>query len=292
MKQIGFLVFIGLFVLTMGCSNQKSKSRNETASAPVLKSVQIQGAVGILQAEIQIPALKPNESCPMVILMHGVMSSKEDPLMRSLADSLQNKGIASIRFDFDGHGESEGEFINMTVPKEVEDAHAVFDYCRHLNFVTSISALGHSQGGVVTSLLGGELRDSIKSIVLMAPAAVLADQARQGNTLGSQYDPNNIPEYIDVFNHKIGRAYIASAQKLKIYETAANYSGPVCIIHGKADQIVPYSYSEKYDEVYNNSVLHLLEGETHLFDKNQELAVKIAVDFLEEQLQNKQNKEN
>lgn len=283
MKRVIFLAFTCFMVIAIGCSNQKTNTQNEPAASPVSKSVQIQGAVGNLEAELQIPALKSNEKCPLVILMHGVMSSKEDPLMRSLADSLQNRGIASIRFDFNGHGESEGEFVNMTVPLEVEDAHAVFSYCRNLDFATDISALGHSQGGVVTSLLGGELKDSLKSIVLMAPAAVLADEARNGNTLGVQYDPNNIPEYIEVFNHKIGKAYITSAQKLKIYEKAASYKGPVCIIHGKADQIVPYSYGEKYDEIYNNSTLHLLDGENHMFNQNQRLAVKLAVGFLVKQ---------
>ncbi len=280
MKRVKFLALICIIALAMGCSNQKSNTQNEQAAAPVLKSVQIQGAVGNLEAELQIPALKPNEKCPLVIIMHGVFSNKEFQVLTEIADSLQSKGIASIRFDFNGHGESDGEFINMTVPSEVEDAKAVFNYCKTLDFVSDISLLGHSQGGVVTSLAAGELKDAVKSVVLLAPAAVMEDQVNAGMMMGITFDPENIPEYITVYNHKVGREYLATIKTLNIYEKASAYHGPVCIIHGKADRVVPYSYGEKYDEIYSNSTLHLMEGETHMFNKNQSQAAATAVDFL------------
>ncbi len=274
------LILLFFISISMGCSNQKSTIQNEPANDPVLKSVQIQGAVGNLEAALQIPALKPNERCPLVIIMHGVFSSKEFPVLTEIADSLQSKGVASIRFDFNGHGESDGEFIDMTVPSEVEDAKAVFNYCKTLDFVSDISLLGHSQGGVVTSLAAGELKNAVKSVVLLAPAAVMEDQVNAGMMMGITFDPENIPEYITVYNHKVGREYLATIQTLNIYERASAYKGPVCIIHGKADQVVPYSYSKKYDEIYNKSALHLMEGETHMFNKNQSVAVSTAVDFL------------
>lgn len=283
MKEVIFLAFTCFMVVAMGCSNQKSKAENEPAAAPVTKSVQIQGAVGNLAAELQIPALKPNEKCLLVILMHGFMSSKDDQMIVQIANQLQEKGMASIRFDFNGHGSSDGKFVDMTVPLEVDDALSVFHYCQTLDFVSDIALLGHSQGGVVASLAGGELKDSVKSIVLMAPAAVLVDDSKKGSVMGTTFDPENVPESVDIFGHQLGRAYILSAQQLNIYDKADDYKGPVCIIHGKADQVVPYSYGEKYDEVYDNSTLHLLDGENHMFNQNQSLSTKIAVDFLVEQ---------
>nr|WP_319271323.1 alpha/beta fold hydrolase [uncultured Draconibacterium sp.] len=283
MKRVVFLAFIGFMAIAMGCSNQKGNAQNEPAAAPATKEVQIQGAVGNLVAELQIPALKQNEKCPLVIIMHGVFSNREFPVLTEIADSLQSKGIASIRFDFNGHGESDGEFIDMTVPSEVKDAKAVFEYCKTLDFVSDISMLGHSQGGVVTSLAAGELKDAVKSVVLLAPAAVMEDQVSSGMMMGVTFDPENIPESINVFNHQVGREYLATILSLNIYARAAEYKGPVCLIQGKADQVVPYKYAEKYDEIYDNSTLHLLDGENHMFNQNQSLDAKIAVDFLVEQ---------
>ncbi len=268
---------VSLFVVA--CNNSNGKQTGET-SAATSKNIEINGSVGKLKAVLQTPALKSGEKCPMVILMHGVFSNKEFPIISKVANELQQKGIASIRFDFNGHGESDGKFSDMTVPLEVKDALAVFEYCKTLDFVSNISLLGHSQGGVVTSLVGGELNDQIKSVVLLAPAAVMEDQTNAGMMMGITFDPNNIPDSITVFNHIVGKEYLSTCQKLNIYERAQNYKGAVCLIHGKADQVVPYSYSEKYDSVYVNSELHLIEDEGHLFDHKIQEATKIAVDFL------------
>ena len=201
-------------------------------------------------------------------------------LLKNLASDLSEKGIATIRFDFNGHGQSDGEFIDMTVPLEVEDALAVFRYAQTLDFVSDISLLGHSQGGVVASLTAGELKSSVKSLVLMAPAAVLVNDSQKGNIMGNSFDPVNVPEYVNVFGHKVGRSYILSAQALNIYDKADDFEGQVCIIHGTSDQVVPYAYSEKYDSVYQNSELHLIDNENHMFSRSMRKSTDIAIHFL------------
>ncbi len=220
------------------------------------------------------------EKGPVVIIMHGLMSSSEEPLIRTMAEKLNNKGIATVRFDFDGHGKSGGEFIDMTVPKEIEDAKMMIDFVEKTGKFSSISLVGHSQGGVVTSMVAGELNDRIDRIVLFAPAAVIYDEANSGTTLFTKYDPLNVPEYITTFDHKIGRQWILEAQKLSIYPTAEKFTGPVSIIHGIPDELVPYSYSQKYHQIYKNSELHLLDGIDHSFSQDIDGVTDIALKFL------------
>ena len=93
--------------------------------------------------------------CPMVILMHGIFSSKDYGPMPQLARGLAEVGIASIRFDFDGHGRSEGRKQDMTIEKELADARAVWDYLQGLSYVNGVGLLGHSQGGVIASMAAG-----------------------------------------------------------------------------------------------------------------------------------------
>ena len=218
---------------------------------------------------------------PIVIILHGLMSSSEEPLIKTMAEKLNNAGVATLRFDFNGHGKSEGEFIKMTVPKEIADAKMLIDYVEGLDRFSSISLVGHSQGGVVTSMVAGELGDDkIDRIGLFAPAAVIYDEANNGTTLFTKYDPNNVPEYITTFDHNIGREWILESQKLKIYETAKKFQGAVCIIHGITDELVPYKYSEKYDEIYLNSTLHLLDGIDHSFSQDIDGTTTIALEFL------------
>lgn len=263
-----------------------------TSFSMLAEMIWIQGSLGRLAANILVPKLKKGEKCPMVILMHGFTGNMESPLLIQIGEKLLESKIASIRFDFNGHGQSEGEFINMTVLNEIEDARKVFEYVAALDYVSDICFLGHSQGGVVSSMLSGDLKSKVKCVVLMAAAAVLKDDALNGTIMGIKYDPKNIPEYIEVHGNKVGRAYFQTAQTLPIYEKSLEYEGPVCIIHGKNDSVVPYSYSERYHSGYHDSELHLLDEEDHSFGHNMDLSAYIAYNYIVYKISSKEPTNN
>lgn len=255
-----------------------------SAHAQSVERLNIEGAVGKLSAVLHMPAFKKGEKCPLAILCHGFTGSKEAELLTTLADSLQAAGIASIRFDFNGHGESEGDFVRMTVPNEVEDAKCVYRYVANLPDVdvAKIALVGHSQGGVVTGMAAGDLGSGrVAAIVLLAPAAVLRDDAIRGNTMGVTYDPLSPPSYVTMPDgHHLGREYILTAFRLPIYETSAKYHGPACMIHGTGDRIAPYTYSEHYRDIWPGSALHLIEAADHGFSGQIANVVHIASNFL------------
>lgn len=247
------------------------------------EKITIQGSVGKLSAVLQTPdGLAEGEKCPVVILMHGFMGNKDGMLEKLTGDKLAQNGIASIKFDFNGHGESEGPFSGMTVPNEIEDAKLVYEYVKSLPFAGSVAMTGHSQGGVVASMTAGDLGvDNIKCVVLLAPAAVLRDDAIRGSTMGARYNPLDPPEFVQLFGDmKLGREYIKTAFSLPIYETAQKYTGPACIIHGTGDQVVPYTYGERYHSIWPGSELHILHSADHMFSKDMQKAVDLTVDFL------------
>ena len=254
------------------------------------ESLFIDGDHGRLKAIIQKPELQPGEKCPMVVFCHGFSGRKEGPLFELVADTLQAHGIASIRFDFNGHGESEGEFVDMTVPNEIEDAKKVVEYVSNLSYVSSLAIAGHSQGGVVASMLAGKLseelgRPAFKAVALMAPAAVLRDDAIRGSTMGKQYDPFNPGEYVELWGGlKLGAEFIRTAFSLPIYETAAKYQGSALIIHGNADRVVPYTYGERFHEIWPNSELVIQEYYDHGFTQNMYRTTDIVSEYLIRQL--------
>lgn len=92
--------------------------------------------------------------------------------------------------------------------------------------MTSIALAGHSQGGVVASMTAGELgTQKVKALVLMAPAAVLREDAIRGQIFGVHYDPLNPPEIIDVRDHKVGAAYVKTAQTCRFTKRRPNTRG-------------------------------------------------------------------
>ena len=254
------------------------------------ESLFIDGDHGRLKAIIQKPELQPGEKCPMVVFCHGFSGRKEGPLFELVADTLQAHGIASIRFDFNGHGESEGEFVDMNVPNEIEDAKKVVEYVSSLSYVSDLAIVGHSQGGVVASMLAGQLSEELgkpafKAVALMAPAAVLRDDAIRGNTMGKQYDPFNPGEYVELWGGlKLGADYIRTAFSLPIYETAAKYQGSALVIHGNADRVVPYTYGERFHQIWPNSELVIQEYYDHGFTQNMYRTTDIVSEYLIRQL--------
>lgn len=243
----------------------------------------VNGPLGGIATTITIPnGFDPiNEKCPMAILMHGFMAQKRWKPISSIAKSLAESGIASISFDFEAHGQSEGKFIEMTLSNEISDARAILEYTRSLPYVSRIYFVGHSQGGVVAGMLAGQLAElgcPPDAMVLLAPAAVLKDDAIKGQCMNARYDASNPPEYVNVMFHKLGRKFILEAQNMPIYETSAKYSGPVCIIHGSNDKIVPLSYSDHYHRIYTNSEYHIIEKESHMLTGPE--ITRITISFL------------
>ena len=229
----------------------------------------LDGSKGKLYTVIQRPDTTPGTPVSLVIMCHGFGGDCDYNLYDAAADDLLNNGIAVLRFDFNGHGRSEGQFKDMTVSNEIQDLESVISWAMRQPWVKDISLVGHSQGGVVVSMTAGELGDgTIRNLVLLAPAAVLRDDALRGNTMGAIYDPWNLSgDYVQLpfGDVKLGRKFIEEAVKLPIYETALRYNGPVLIVHGTHDRVVPYTYGERYHQGYANSSMRLIPGDDHVF---------------------------
>lgn len=253
------------------------------------RDYEIKGPEGGIAFRLTLPeGFDPGtERCPMVLLMHGIFASKDFIPMPSFARGLAKAGIASIRFDFDGHGGSEGRMQDMTVEKEIADAMAVWEYVKSLPYVSKTGILGHSQGGVVAAMTAGILAagdDAPDAMVLVAPGSVIKDACRNGKFFNAEFDPTDPPEYIRCFGAmKLGRDYLVSTQDLDIYGTAADYHGPVLLLHGDRDGIVPMWCSEKFREVYGErSELIVVEGENHTITNRRGEVVALGVGFFRE----------
>ena len=183
----------------------------------------------------------------------------------------------------------------MTVPNEIDDLLNVIAYVRQLSVTKNISLLGHSQGGVVTSMVAGDCGyPQIECEVLLSAASVLRDDALRGITHGGHFDPWHLdkPTYEVSGGHSIGRPYIQTAMTLPIYETTSKYAGPALIINGMADVVVPYTYAERYHDVLKESEIILIPGENHTYNYSPDYVVGIVVEWLMAKLNNNRTVSN
>lgn len=224
------------------------------------------------------------ENKKVVILFHGFQGDRgyqKGKLLYDLAEKLSAAGIPNLRFDFAGCGESQGSFADMTVLSELLDGMKIIDFARSQMHAEEISLVGHSQGGVVASMLAGYYRDVINKLVLLAPAATLKDDALKGECQGTEYDPNHIPLEVLVHGQTVGGQYFRTAQLLPIYETAQHFTNPALLIHGLDGQVVSPEASRKYNVILPQSELHLLPGEDHMLEgKKLPETLQLVTDFL------------
>jgi alpha/beta superfamily hydrolase len=213
-----------------------------------------------------------NSRVPIVIIFHGFCGNKMGPhfIFVKLSRLLERAGIASIRFDFAGSGDSDGDFRDMTMGTELEDANHILDYVKSLEFVDKekIGVLGLSMGGAIASMLAGDRKDDISTMCLWAPAGNMDEVILSEHYISNNYEKYKQDSCFDVEGLLLGGEFVDNAKEMKIYIKAAAYDKKTLLIHGDKDDVVLLSASKKYIDVYGElAELKVIKDAGHTFDK-------------------------
>ena len=235
-----------------------------------------------LNAKLDMP-VNGAEKCPLCLVFHGFTGHIEEDHIVSVAKGLNEIGVATLRVDLYGHGNSDGEFRNHNLYKWLNNILTVVDYAKTLDFVTDMYICGHSQGGLAVTLAAAMLRDTVKALMPLSPAYVIIDGAKNGMLLGQPFDPDNIPdELISWDDRKLSGNYIRVAQSIDVDAAIKKYNGPVLIVHGDEDEAVPVQGSIEAAKKFSNCKLELINGDDHCYGSHLDLVVKAVQDFVRE----------
>lgn len=236
-----------------------------------------------LHAKLDMPEGAGRESgkCPLAIVIHGFTGHMEERHIIAVAKCMNAAGFATLRAEMFGHGQSDGKFEDHTLYKWVTNALAVIDYAKTLDFVSDLYLCGHSQGGLLTMLVGGMRADDLKAIIPLSPAWMIPDGARQGSLLGISFDPLHVPDLMESDGRRLNGNYIRVAQTIHVEDEIGRFRGPVLIVQGDRDEAVPLEYARRAAELYADAKLVIIPGDTHCFDYHLEEmtdAVKVFLD--------------
>lgn len=212
-------------------------------------------------------------SYPTVLLFHGFGGTKLEPhrIFLKLSRQLAAAGIAALRFDFSGSGESDGDFEEMTFSSEVREAEAILDYALSLPVTDRqrVGAIGLSLGGGVTAALAGRRPEELRSVVLWAPAetgAVVRLFQQQMETGGHYRDERGC---YDMGGLWVNGFFLEDMMKWDLLALAGKFPGPVLILHGSADETVPVETADKYHRAFpGDPELVIIEGADHTFNRH------------------------
>lgn len=267
-----------LFAALLMCSCTLSEL-NET--------VTIEGSKGKLVGDVQRPAVR-GPKVPTVIICHGLTGYRSEPHLMAVNDTLLAHGYATVRFDFNGHGESEGEFVDMTVSSEIADLGCIYDYVAGLDWVDAsrIAVCGHSQGGFVSGVFAGDKgADAVKCAVLMAPAACIHTYAAEGTFFGLPVNLDTMRDSIPFWNGtRLGKKYLLDARDLDVYGRTGAYDGPVLIIQGTADDPRLRLDAQAYPQYVKDCKYVEMDGLSHCFPEDFALPANLTLAFIQENL--------
>ena len=215
---------------------------------------------------------RPDESAkgPLCILVHGFTGHMEEDHILAAKDAMLDAGVSVLRAEMYGHGKSGGSFKEHTLYKWITNAVSVVHYAKTLDFVTELYFCGHSQGGLLTMMIGGMFADDLKAILPLSPAWMIPEQCREGCILGLSFDPKHIPDAVKTDDWELSGDYARVAQTIHVEDEIARFDGPVLIIHGDKDETVPYAYSEKAQKLYRNAKLIPVRGDDHCFNEHKD----------------------
>lgn len=153
---------------------EKKANRPQTPKAPFpysTESVIVNNGYVKLAGTLTIPE-NADASTPVVVMVSGSgQHNRDEELFEHkpfavIADYLARNGIASLRYDDRGVGESTGDILSATTADFAEDAQSMVEYVRNSKRFGKIGMLGHSEGGIIAYMSGAKpgMLDYIVSI--------------------------------------------------------------------------------------------------------------------------------
>ena len=231
--------------------------------------VELKNKNGILRGMVHIPDdSSKNKKYPGVILYHGFTGNRMEPgfMFVRFSRLLMQHGIASIRFDFWGSGESNGSFDKMTLSGELEDAGDILKFFRSREEIDAdrVFILGLSMGGTVAGYTAGMYDSDVKGLILWAPAGEMKNRLKEREDVIAKEVFEGNP--LDMGSLVVGMQFIEDVKSLNILNMTAKYSKDVLIIHGTEDKSVPPTVSKHYSEIFGKRAsLMFIEGANHTF---------------------------
>lgn len=208
--------------------------------------VEFAGPRGMLRGAMHVPSGRGPH--PGVVLLHGFTGDRMESafLFVGLSRALEAAGVASLRFDFWGSGESDGEFLDVTMSTERADAPAALDFFKSQPAVDAsrLGLMGLSMGGFVTACTLGS-RSDVKAAALWSAAAQSPRRWEERIEAGGREHLAR-RGWINRGGLQLSQAFLDDLPRHDPYGEIARYRGPVLVIHGTADETVPLEEAQGY----------------------------------------------
>jgi len=226
-------------------------------------------------------------AAPGLFWLGGYKSDMKGTKAEALADWAAQAGRACVRFDYSGHGESEGAFTDGTIGRWLADSLAVFDAC----CAGPQILIGSSMGGWLALLLTRELKRrppaqaaSIAGMVLIAPAVDFTEELmwkRFTPEIKRELQESGLwarPSQYSAEPYLVTRQLIEEGRKHLLLGGLIETGCPVRILQGVEDPDVPWQHAIELTSrlASDDVVLTLVKDGDHRLSRPEDIERMIA----------------
>ena len=213
---------------------------------------------------------------PTVIYCGGYHSDMTGSKAVALSTWCCDFGHAYIRFDYQGHGVSSGEFTDGSIGLWRDDALSILDQTT----TGPIVLVGSSMGAWIALLIALKRPDRISGMVLLAPAVDFTIEL-----MWNKFDTDirdeienkgfwNRPSEFENEAYPITLKLIEESRAHLLLDAPIAFPGPVQILYGLADDVVPLDHVMRTVEAIASSALTvtLVKGGDHRLSQDTDIA--------------------
>lgn len=213
----------------------------------------------------------------VALLLHGYASGKNNKTNRALVPRLAEAGIASLRFDFRGHYDSEGDIADVTISTGLQDLRAVARRVADVAPATTpVLIFGTSYGGAVAIAAAPDLQP--RGLVLKSPVSDYVEVRRlQLGWRGMLLWRLRGWTYIESGSGPVKSRYdfVRDARKWNLYERARDSGAALRVVHGDMDPEVPLAQSKRLAAGVSDSDLFIVAGADHQYSRPEDFDAMI-----------------
>lgn len=229
------------------------------------------------------PATAAHANRPGVLFCGGFKSDMTGSKAMALEAAAKARSTGFVRFDYFGHGQSDGLFLDGTIGRWKEDTLAVLrEVCPKVSSGPQI-IVGSSMGGWLATLAALALPDMAAGLVLIAPALDFTEdlmwaqmdepQRRVLLRDGILREPSEYSDQPYEYTLKL----ITEGRDHMLLKPGISFAKPVRILQGMNDPDVPYMHAVKTAEAFqsDDTRLTLLRDGDHRLSRPQDLELLI-----------------
>ena len=211
-------------------------------------------------AYIHTTATDQGAHLPTMMFLGGFRSDMNGSKATYLEECCKKRGQAYIRFDYRGHGQSDGKFEEGCISDWTQDAMDILDHCTS----DKVMLVGSSMGGWISLLTALKRPERVHSLIGLAAAPDFTQWIEEGMNEAQRKDIQDqgyfeLPNEYDDTPYIITRRLIEDSRQNFLLNNDINIEAPVRLIQGKADTDVPWQTAERIKEkITGNDVETLL----------------------------------